>query len=211
VQLALADLLLDRGASLDPRCVRDALMNGCPDAAEYLARRGASVSLEDAAGIGRLDLVERHLEAARDLGDEGWRQLVGDALMMAIWYDRAEVVRVLLDRGFDPGWTVRGDGEGRTALHLASYEGRVGMVESLLRRGAPVNVADDRYGTTPLVWALHAWLAEGRRDDESYRAVVRLLAEGGAVVKPEWIDDQRLRADPALFDLLARRAGDRRP
>jgi hypothetical protein len=68
-----------------------------------------------------------------------------------------------------------------------------------------VNVPDDVYGTTPLVWALHAWLVEGRKDETSYRAVVRLLADAGAIVKPEWIDDDRVCADPELYAALMRR------
>jgi len=205
VQSDLADLLLERGARIDPGSVRSCLVNGCPEAAEYLARRGVPIGLTEAAGIGRIDLVERHFDEHRSLAEPAWRQEVGSALMMAVWYTRTDVVAFLLDRGFDPGWKVRDDGESRTALHLAAYEGRVAIVDLLLRRGAPVNVTDDVHGTTPLVWALHAWLAEGRTDQESYRGVVRLLGEAGARVQAEWIDDARVRADPALFAALMRR------
>lgn len=205
VQDALADLLLERGARIGPGSVRGCLMNGCPEAAEFLARRGVPLDVEEAAGIGRLDLVARHLDQRRSLADPAWQQEVGAALMMAIWYDRMDVVTFLLDRGFDPSWKVTSDGESRTALHLASYEGRVPIVELLLRRAAPVNVTDDIYGTPPLVWALHAWLVEGRMDQESYRAVARMLADAGSVVKEEWIDDDRVRADPELYGSLMRR------
>lgn len=205
VQNDLADLLLERGARIGPESVQSCLMNGCPEAAEYLARRGVPLGLGEAAGIGRLDLVERYFGEGRSLADPEWRQEVGSALMMAVWYGRSDVVAFLLDRGFDPGWKVLDHGESRTALHLASYEGREAIVELLLRRAAPVNVIDDFYATTPLVWALHAWLVEGRKDQEPYRAVVRMLAEAGAVVKAEWIDDDRVRADPELFEALMRR------
>ncbi len=208
VQNDLADLLLERGARIGPGSVRSCLMNGCPEAAEYLARRGVPLDLEEAAGIGRLDLVERPFDEGRSLADPAWREEVGRALMMAIWYERRDVVAFLLDRGFDPAWKVRDDGESRTALHLASYEGRVAIVELLLQREAPVNVTDDFYGTTPLVWALHAWLVEERKDEASYRSVVRMLAQAGAVVKAEWIDDDRVRADPELFAALMRRAAE---
>jgi ankyrin repeat protein len=206
VQIALADLLLERGARIGPESVRHCLMNGCPEAADHLARHGASVGLVEAAGLGRVDLVERYFDQRRSLDDRAWRQEVGEALMMAVWYDGIEVVTCLLDRGFDPGWKIRDGEANRTALHLASYEGRVTIVELLLRRKAPVNVADDVHGTTPLVWALHAWLAEQRQNEESYRLVVRLLVEAGAWVSAEWIDDDRVRADEALFAMLIRRA-----
>jgi hypothetical protein len=32
-----------------------------------------------------------------------------------------------------------------------------------------------------------------------------MLADAGADVKPEWLDDDRLRADPALYAALSRR------
>jgi ankyrin repeat protein len=208
VQNALADLLLERGARIGPESVRHCLMNGCPEAADHLGRRGAAVGLIDAAGLGRLDLVQRNFDERRSLDDQAWRQEVGEALMMAVWYDRADVVTWLLDRGFDPGWKIRDGEANRTALHLASYEGRVAIVELLLRRAAPVSVTDDMHGTTPLVWALHAWLEEQRKNEESYRVLVRRLVEAGAAVRAEWIDDDRVRADAELFATLMRRAGE---
>lgn len=207
VQLDLADLLLARGARVGPESVRACLANGCPEAAEHLARRGAPLGLEEAAGIGRLDLVAQRFGDRRSLADPAWRGEAGDALMMAVWYGHGAVVDYFLAHGFDPAWKAGGAGAGRTALHLAAYEARVAIVEVLLRHAAPVNVPDDAHGTTPLVWALHAWLVEGRKDHASYRAVVRMLAEAGVVVQPEWIDDDRVRAEPELFALLTRRVG----
>jgi hypothetical protein len=208
VQIDLAELLLERGARIGPGSVQSCLMNGCPEAAEYLARRGVPLGLGEAAGIGRLDIVEQHFDRSRTLADLEWRREVGGALMMAVWYGRTDTVAFLLDSGFDPGWKIRDGEDNRTALHLASYEGRVAIAELLLRRKAPVNVTDDLHGTTPLVWALHAWLVEGRKDQESYRTVVRMLVEAGAVVKAEWIDDARVRADADLCEVLMRQVAD---
>jgi hypothetical protein len=202
VQADLAALLLERGARIDARSVHACLMNGCPEAAAYLALRGAPLDLEGAAGIGRLDLVVERYDEGHDLSDETWRRIVGDALMMAVWYDHPPIVTFLLDRGFDPAWKVGAGDDHRTALHLASYEGRVAIVELLLRRGAPVNSTDDKYGTTPLVWALHAWLVESRANEASYRLVARMLVDAGAHVQEEWIDDERVRADAALYASL---------
>jgi hypothetical protein len=208
VQLDLADLLLERGARIGPGSVRSCLANGCPEAAAYLARRGVPLSLEEAAGIGRPGLVAHHFDPRRTLADPAWRQKVGDALMMAVWYGHTDIVEFFLSRGFDPAWMVGGPGERRTALHLASYEGRVAIVEVLLRNAVPVNVTDELHATTPLVWALHAWLVEGRKDQASYRGVVRMLAGAGAAVRADWIDDDRVRADPELFDALMRRVAE---
>src|SRR5262249_35727037 len=62
VQLALMDLLIDRGAMIDGpdsgSGVNGCLHNGRGEAAEYLANRGARLDLEGAAGVGRLDIVQ---------------------------------------------------------------------------------------------------------------------------------------------------------
>ena len=197
VQNQLADLLLDRGARLDPGAVRSCLMNGCPEAAAHLVERGAPVGLEEAAGIGRLDLLAPHFDPPAVVPPAA----AAAALMMASWYDRREVVTFLLDRGVDVG--ARAPKDGNTALHIAAYQGSAPLVELLLARGAPVNVNDAVYGTPPLVWALHAWLVDGREGD--HPRVLRLLAGAGARVESEWLDDDRLRADHDLHAALVRR------
>jgi hypothetical protein len=199
LQIPLADLLLARGARLDPDIVRYCLVNGCPEAAAHLADRGAPVGLEAAAGIGRLDVVAAHFAPGRRISKDD----AADALVMAAWYDQRDVVAFLLDHGVDAAARRRRDGQ--TALHVASYCGSPALVELLLARGAPVNVADPVHGTPPLVWALHAWLAERRSNADDYKAVLRLLAEAGAEVKREWIDDERVRGDGELHGVLERR------
>src|SRR5215831_19438912 len=59
VQDALIDILLEYGANLNSeRLVNACLANGRGKAAEHLAKRGAPLNLEGAAGVGRLDLVK---------------------------------------------------------------------------------------------------------------------------------------------------------
>ncbi len=169
VQLALADLLIERGARIGARAVRDCLANGCPEAAAHMAGRGAPVGLEDAAGIGRADLMLRFFEPTRTAtGSE-----IAAAMMMAAWYDRREVIDVLLDHGVDI--STRDTHEGQTALHIAAYQGNAALVEFLLARGAAPGLTDTAYGTTPLVWAQHAWRVDHRGPDEAYRQVIALL------------------------------------
>jgi len=199
VQLALADLLLERGARLDPGSVRACLMNGCPEAAAHLAARGVPLTLEEAAGIGRIDIVASHFEPPRTVSTVD----ASAALMTASWYDQRDVIQLLLDRGVDAGTRAPKDGD--TALHIAAYHGNVALVELLLDRGAPVNVTDSVYGTPPLVWAMHAWLVENRQDADAYRTVIQRLADAGAQVKPEWLTDPRLREDADLYLTLSRR------
>lgn len=204
VQNELADLLLARGAQMGEP-VQACLMNGCPEAAEHLVRRGAPVrSMEEAAGIGRLDLVQQFWE--RDAGRTADAE---PALRMAAWYGRSAVVGFLLSRGVGP--EARDPKDGDSALHIASFNGHADVVRLLLRGGADANAIDEVYKTPPLVWALHAWLVENRKNVADYRATLTALVTGGATVNPEWIDDPRLRGDSALWTTLTRRAsGDRR-
>src|SRR5712691_8556661 len=65
VQRPLIQLLLDRGAALGHSAaaggrslVHSCLANGRPEAAAYLASRGAPLDFESAAGVGRLDVVQ---------------------------------------------------------------------------------------------------------------------------------------------------------
>ena len=198
VQNPLADLLLDRGARLDSGTVHACLMNGCPEAAEHMVLRGAPVNLDGAAGIGRVDLVASYFSPGRVVSEAE----AGEAMNMAAWYDRREVIRFLLDHGVDAGTRTVPDGD--TALHIASYLGNVSLVELLLRGGAPVDVIDHAYRTPPMVWALHAWLAEGRPTG-TYPTVLRMLADAGATVKAEWLEHDRLRAEGDLHAALSRR------
>jgi hypothetical protein len=199
VQIALADLLLSRGARMDARIVNSCLQNGCPEAAAHLATRGALVGFVEAAGIGRTDLVRRAFEAPEGVPAKE----AGEALVMAGWYGERATVELLLDLGVAPDTA---GGEGQTALHVVAYQGDRELVELLLARGAGVNLADRVHGTSPLVWALHAWLVDERRDAATYRPVLLALVGAGARVRREWLDDERLEADPELHATLLRAA-----
>ncbi|MEO8200281.1 MAG: ankyrin repeat domain-containing protein [Gemmatimonadota bacterium] len=196
VQNSLADLLLSRGARLDPEIVHYCLMNGCPEAGAHLAGLGAPVDLIDAAGIGHLDLVRAAFHPPRTVSPKD----AAEAIVMAAWYGQAEVVALLLDHGVDPG--IRSADHARTALHVAAYSGAVEVVELLLSRGAPVDARDALYQTPPMVWALHAWLIDNRSDARSYSRILLALVAAGAQVKREWLDDDRIRADPELYAAL---------
>ena len=60
------DLLIRYGAVIDGpdggSAVNGSLHNGRGEAAEFFASRGASLDLEGAAGVGRLDVVRRFTE-----------------------------------------------------------------------------------------------------------------------------------------------------
>lgn len=204
VQIALADLLMARGATVGPSVVRDCLANGCPEAAGHMGAiclaRGMRLQLQELAGMGRADLMELHAAQVTATPREQ-----SDALQMAAWYDRLEAIAWLLDHG-TPVDIPAHDG-GATALHVASYAGNPAVVSLLLARGASVHARDTQYETTPLVWALHAWLVENRTSHETYRRIVRALLDAGAAVKLEWVDDDRVREDAQLYAALLERAG----
>lgn len=202
VQDDLADLLLEHGAVMPHGIVFYALANGCPEAAQHLARRGANVDFVEAAGIGALGEVVRRLEAGDLSRDE-----IGNGLVYAAWYGRREVVEAMLDHGVDIG-SVGPEG-GQTALHVAAYRGDVELVASLLGRGAPVDARDRVHGTPPLVWALHAWLAEGKGDGAAHRTIASRLLDAGARVEPDWLASDALRAEAALHARMSARAAER--
>jgi len=86
---------------------------------------------------------------------------------------RGEVdyVSLLLDAGVDPNSTGYDD---RTALHAASSEGRVGVVEVLVEGKADVQ-AVDRFGFTPLQECL-------RGQSRGHTACAKVLSELGATI-----------------------------
>jgi len=196
VQNELADLLLARGAKLGSRIVRDCLNNGCPEAAGHLAQLGAVVGLVEAAGIGRTDLVRQALEQPGGVPEAEQ----AEAMEMAGWYRRREVIELMLDLGVVPA--IR-SGPGKfTALHVAASYGDLDLVEMLLARGVPAGLTDGS-GYTPVQWALHAWLVDNvEPSGADFPGVVLALVRAGAAVKPEWFDDDRVKANPALYSAL---------
>jgi len=74
---------------------------------------------------------------------------------------------------------------GATALHWAAHMGLERLAAALLDAGAELELADARYGCTPLEWTLHAWSERGAGRREGLPIVARLLRERGARVPPE--------------------------
>jgi ankyrin repeat protein len=157
VQDALMELLLGRGAVIGPRLLRDCLANGRGRAAEFLARRAASLDIEGAAGVGRLDVVEATVSAATE-------EQKRDAFAWACEFGRTEVVLFLLDHGMPIDARLRHHGQ--TGLHWAAVGGHLDTVNALLARHAPLDIRDKEFGGTPLDWALyggHEEVAEALR------------------------------------------------
>jgi hypothetical protein len=227
VQTDLIDVLLEHGARLDlpggghnHGLVNACLRNGCPGAADYLARLGAPLDLEAAAGVGRLDVVKGFFDdrtrphvpplhvVERGTGGEavergpGGEAQMRDGFSQACGYGHPDVVEFLLGKGMKVDARLSVVGAGHTGLHVAAYAAQVEVVRVLLRHGAPVNVKDETWGTPPLVWALHAWSEERAAPPERYTQVVAMLVAAGAVVDPELLGSEKVRTDPRMLCAL---------
>lgn len=175
VQIPLIDLLLERGAAIDgvkpgASTVDAALANNCPEAAVALVERGARVpDVITAAGVGRLDLVRHHADAAS-------KEQLERALVMAARYGRRAVVEYLLDRGVDVGAS-----DGMTALHWAAGGGHLDMMKLLIARGAPLETKNEFGGTVLDSTLWFAWNGRGAPVPEiDYAAAIRMLVAAGA-------------------------------
>jgi len=197
VQIATIDVLLARGARMDlpgsagrrDSLLRACLANGQDEAAAHLLDRGAPVDFTVAAGVGRLDLVERFFAETKDVA-EGFNYACG--------YGHVKVVEFLLDRGVDVNIRHRSE----TGLHSAGYHGHAEVVDLLIRRGADLNPIDRTYQTTPLIWALTGWDRRRRGDRSRYYTVVARLVSAGATIRPDVLEWDKARNDPRMWAAL---------
>jgi ankyrin repeat protein len=200
VQLALMDLLIERGAIIDGpdsgSAVNACLHNGRGEAAESLADRGARLDLEGAAGAGRLDAVKRFFDEGGGLTAGATRRQLIDGFAWACEFGRNSVVEFLLSHGMTVDTKLRG---GETGLHWAAYEGHADTAALLLERGATPNVVEDRYGGTPLEWALYGWGNRRPRERErrSYYETVARLVAAGSKLDPRWFQNDAERETAA--------------
>jgi ankyrin repeat protein len=109
--------------------------------------------------------------------------------------DFAKLVALGFDLGWEGAW-------GGTPLHHAAWRGNVELARELVRIGAPRDVRDKTYGSSPLAWAVHG-SRFCRSADEEYLEIARLLLEAGSSRKatinnwgepPENLGSRRLSA-----------------
>jgi hypothetical protein len=215
VQNALIDVLIDHGAEIDQAggagrtisIVNGCLANGRGEAAVHLAARGATLDLESAAGVGRLDLVRQFFNADGTLAPPATATQMHDGFGWACEYGRTDVVEFLLDKGFDVA-TKSLRNHGQTGLHWAASGGHLDTVRLLLNRHAPLDVPDSTFDATPLSWALYGWSNEPQSTADHYYAVVEQLVSAGATVKPEWLAHPTIRADAQMVAALKAKTGE---
>jgi hypothetical protein len=199
VQIPLLELLLDRGATIDGResTVTACLRNGRGAAAEFLARRGARLDLEGAAGTGDLDLVRGFFAEDGRLRAPATAQQRAAGLGWACEFGRRSVVEFLLGHGVEANAPLSADGE--TGLHWAALQGNGEIVRLLLARGADVDATETRFGGTPVTWAVYGWSNRTPSDGgERYcDAVAALVQAGASTAKLEGVT-----ADPRMLAAL---------
>lgn len=153
LQGQLAELLLDFGAAMTDEghasVLVTALAFGYMTTAQRLAGRGAAIDVVAAAGLGRLDRLERMLPNATP--EERYRAVV----LAAIHGQTAALIR-LLDAGEDPNrFNPEGFHSHSTPLHQAVWFGHEDTVRALVARGARTDIPDKVHGGTALGWAEH--------------------------------------------------------
>jgi ankyrin repeat protein len=194
VQNELADVLLTHGADIDhpqgagngQAPINGCLANGRVEAAEHLAKRGARLNLEAAAGVGRLEVVQKFVTPEGTLIGASEHELKS-ALKWACAYGRVEVVRFLLQGKLDVNEIHRGE----TPLHWAAYGGHIEVVRLLLKHKARIDIQDTTFGGTALGWAVYAW-GEARSEEkrEKYYELAEMLVAAGASIDPAWLNEK---------------------
>lgn len=137
------------------------------DMVEVLLSAGPPVDVFDLAGLGLVDPLTAVLDD-RPQAVEGTSADGFTPLQLAAFFGHPDAVRVLLDRGADPG-AVSANPSRLQALHSATAGGSHDAVTLLLAAGADPNARQQR-GFTPLM------AAAARGDD----VLVQLLLDAGA-------------------------------
>ncbi len=195
VQGQLMQILLDHGATIDhpatagdaPSAVTGCLANGRGKAAEFLAKRGARLNLEAAAGVGRLDVVRSFFNENGHLKANTTKMQMERGFLWSCQYGRNDVTAFLLDKGADLLAQVN---TGQTALHYAVIGGQLNTIKLLLKRGASLETRNS-YGGTALGQAL--WCIANSDSGTDYIPVIEALLEAGAKTEEgslNWLSEQ---------------------
>lgn len=190
VQEPLLQLLLDHGARIDKpnlagngqSAVVACLANGRPKAAAFLASRGATLSLESAAGAGRLDDVETFFRADGTLVPWATKRELQAGFLWTCMYGHEDVVDFLLKHGADFRDTA---GTGATGLHWAAGGGHIGIVKRLLELGSPLEEMN-RWGGYVLGHAGHGFERDTSKVD--FIPTFEALLRAGAKIQGPWLE-----------------------
>jgi ankyrin repeat protein len=171
---ALAELLLDHGASIDGiggwSPLEEALYWHNRDVIALLLERGAKIqNLRMAAALGRVDLIQNYFNGDGTLkpeaGEIRWpfsnrktfpqdqQEIVNNAFVYACMHGHIDAATLLLKKGAELNAIPAGFDYAGTGLHYAALNGHRAMVEFLLARGADPSLKDTKVGSTAAGWA----------------------------------------------------------
>ena len=217
----VAEMLLEHGA--DPMLTRKdgrdawrlAVRSGNVGVMELLRARGATSAVtptEEFVGAAARGDIEaaRAVRAASPRVMETLDRGERSAIAIAADWGRVAAVRAFLALGFDIAaehhWT-------GTGLHWAAWRGNPALTGELLAAGAPVDVRDRVFGSSPVAWAAHG-SRNCRSADVEYIAVIGLLLDAGSAFEPainRWGAEPLEFAPPAVAAFLRSRGFVRRP
>jgi hypothetical protein len=146
-----------------------------------------------------LPLVDALLQAGSEL-DFNKNGQSETALIGAASLGAEDVGLRLLEAGARPG--IRGI-FGETALHWAAMLGEDRLVDRLALV-SEIDSPDAKYHSTPLGWAIHGWSDATSGNHGRQREVAAILVRAGAQVRPEWLQLEKVQADPAMLQALTR-------
>ena len=197
VQIALLETLLDYGAAIEGapggyQPLAAALANGQPEAAEFLAERGAQLGIVEAAGLGRLDLLKDCLNHDGSLKGNQTKEQLEEGFILACLYGQTSVAEFLLEKGVD---LAAGANVGQTGLHYATHAGHLDTVKMLLERKAPLEVLNVYGGT---VLGQVTWSVMNGDPGIDYVPIIEMLLDAGANVEAADYPTGNERVDKVL-------------
>jgi len=170
VQIALIDLLLDKGASAGN--VTGVLAHGNLDAAKHLINKGAPLTLTAAICF---DMKDKVSDLFRESGSTE-KEL---ALVAASFYGNADYVEYLIQHGVNVNTFPQpssGFHSHATALHQAVYSGSLACIKMLVDAGADLRAKDKIYDGTPLGWVQYMLTGDGNQvEKQNYSEIEKFL------------------------------------
>jgi len=68
-----------------------------------------------------------------------------------------------------------------------------------------LDLKDQKYGSSPLGWAIHGWSNPPAGNQGRQREVIQLLVAAGAQIDPEWLQSEMVCSDSSILSMLQSR------